>query len=158
MRVAAPDPEIEIARAEPVPERGPGRPPDPVRTTRFIPGFIRSVEFQRWQLPERDAGGVTWVRLRVPLVEGEDVTPFVRLATICDFASGTGNALDFQRFTSINPDLSLHMLREPRGEWIGLRAWSEVEAGGIGVSHATLFDEAGVVARALVSLLVERRV
>ena len=48
------------------------------------------------------------------------MTPFVRLATLCDFASGTGNPIDFTRFTSINPDLSLHVLRAPRGEWIGL--------------------------------------
>jgi hypothetical protein len=61
------------------------------------------------------------------------------------------------RFTSINPDLSLHVLRAPRGEWIGLRGRSGIEADGIGQSAATLFDGEGAVGRALVSLLVERR-
>ena len=70
---------------------------------------------------------------------------------------GTGNALDFTRYTSINPDLSLRVLREPRGEWIGIVARSRIEADGIGQSHGTLFDDEGPVARALASLLVERR-
>ena len=43
------------------------------------------------------------------------------------------------------------------GEWIGIAAQSEIEADGVGQSHATLFDAEGAVARALVSLLVERR-
>jgi len=156
MRVGALDAEAAYSQNEPVPARTES-PADPVRRLRFVPGFIHSVEFLRSQLPDRDRGGVTWVRLRVPLVEDEPVSPFVRLATICDFASGTGNALDFEHFTSINPDVSLHVLREPRGEWIGIRAWSGVASDGTGVSHATLFDDEGVVARALVSLLVEPR-
>jgi hypothetical protein len=49
------------------------------------------------------------------------------------------------------------VLRAPRGEWIGLRARSGIEADGIGQSSATLFDAEGAVARARVSLLVERR-
>ena len=117
------------------------------------PGFLSGWEFARDARPLPRLA----TTVRVPLVEGEAVTPLVRLATLCDFASGAGNALDFTRFTSINPDLSLHVLREPRGEWIGIAAQSEIEADGVGQSHATLFDAEGAVARALVSLLVERR-
>jgi hypothetical protein len=157
MRVGAPDAEAALPSREPVPERL----AQPVSVTEkalpFVPGFVRAVDFVRARMPLRDGDGVVWTRLRVPLVEGEAVTPFVRLATLCDFASGAGNALDFARFTSINPDLSLHVLREPRGEWIGITARSEVEADGVGQSHATLFDAEGAVAHALVSLLVERR-
>jgi hypothetical protein len=140
-----------------VPER-PERPVlDAATVMPFVPGFVRAVDFVRARVPVRGRDGVIWTRLRVPLVEGEEVTPFVRLATLCDFASGAGNALDFARFTSINPDLSLHVLREPRGEWLGIAARSEIEADGVGQSQATLFDAEGPVARALVSLLVERR-
>ncbi len=157
VRVAEVDPALRIAVAEPVPERAPGPPRDPELMRVFAPGFVRSLDFMRTRVATRESGGVTWARLRVPLVEGEALTPFVRLATLCDFASGTGNALDFTRFTSINPDLSLHVLRAPRGEWIGITAHSGIESDGIGQSHATLFDGEGAIARALVSLLVERR-
>jgi hypothetical protein len=157
MRVGAPDAEAALPAREPVPDR-PGQPVSvPQSAMPFVPGFVRAVDFVRARVPARGGDGVIWSRMRVPLVEGEALTPFVRLATLCDFASGAGNALDFTRFTSINPDLSLHVLREPRGEWIGIAARSEIEADGVGQSHATLFDAEGPVARALVSLLVERR-
>ena len=55
-----------------------------------------------------------------------------------------------------DPDLSLHVLRAPRGEWIG-RGRSGIEADRIDQSDATLFDGEDAVACALVSLLVERR-
>jgi hypothetical protein len=157
MRVGAPDADAALPAREPVPER-PERPVlDAATVMPFVPGFVRAVDFVRARVPVRGRDGVIWTRLRVPLVEGEEVTPFVRLATLCDFASGAGNALDFARFTSINPDLSLHVLREPRGEWLGIAARSEIEADGVGQSQATLFDAEDPVARALVSLLVERR-
>ena len=157
IRVAPRDAQIDIPFVDPLPERAPGPPRDAEMMRLFSPGFIRSLEFWRTRLATRAEPGSTWSRMRVPLVTGEPVSPFVLLATLCDFASGTGNPLDFTRYTSINPDLSLHVLREPRGEWIGSRARSGVEADGIGQSLAALFDLEGAVARALVSLLVERR-
>lgn len=157
VRVAPPDDAIAIPLGEPVPEHAPGPPRDAEMIRLFSPGFIRALDFVRTRVASRTEAGVDWARMRVPLVEGEVVTPFVRLATLCDFASGTGNPIDFARFTSINPDLSLHVLREPHGEWIGLRARTGIEADGIGQSSATLFDRDGAVAHALVSLLVERR-
>jgi hypothetical protein len=157
VREARPDDAIAVPFGDPVPDRVPGPPREAEMIRLFSPGFIRSLDFLRSRLATPGEGGVTWSRLRVPLVDDEPVTPFVRLATICDFASGTGNPIDFTRFTSINPDLSLHVLREPRGEWIGISARSGIEADGIGQSFATLFDEHGAIARALVSLLVERR-
>jgi hypothetical protein len=155
VRIARDDAAIAVAFREPVPPRAPGPPSE--FAMRFAPGFIRALDFMRTRLATREQQGITWSRMRVPLVDDEPVTPLVRLATICDFASGTGNPIDFMRFTSINPDLSLHVLREPRGEWIGIAANSGVEADGIGQSSATLFDDEGPIARSLVSLLVEPR-
>jgi hypothetical protein len=158
MRVAERDPDAAIPAGEPVPDRSERPADDGVRRAMpFLPGFIRALDFLRTRVPAPGGEGVIWSRLRVPLVEGEPVTPFVRLATLGDFASGAGNALDFARYTAINPDLSLHVLREPRGEWIGIAGRTTVEADGVGQSHGTVFDEQGPVARTLVSLLVERR-
>ena len=157
VRVARADHEIAVPFGEPVPPRTDGPPRDPELLRVFAPGFIRALDFMRTRLATRAQEGITWARMRVPLVDDEPMTPLVRLATICDFASGTGNPIDFIRFTSINPDLSLHVLREPRGEWIGITARSGIEADGIGQSFGTLYDDEGPIARALVSLLVERR-
>jgi len=160
LRIGADDGETAIPLPDPVPERRLESAPDPDARAfgpGLLAGFLRAVDFQRSRVPRHGQSGLAWARLRVPLVEGEVETPFVRLATLCDFASGAGNALDFRRSTSINPDLSLHVLREPLGEWIGLEARTGVEADGIGQSHAVLFDERGAVAHALASLLIERR-
>ena len=161
MRIGEAYPDAAIALCEPVPPRTPA-PDDYERLSDeggalFFPGFIKALDFMRSAPPQPGQAGVSWARLKLPFVAGEQPSPFVRLAVLCDFASGTGNALDFRRFTSINPDLSLHVRRLPRGEWIGIRAKSHLEPDGIGQSHATLFDDEGAVARALVSLLVEPR-
>ena len=146
---------------------GLGRPPESVpsiRTSRrfaegtiLMPGFIRAVDIV--SDPPRVAGepGNAWTRLHCRVVEGEDPSPTVRLATLVDFASGTGSALDYARFTSINPDLSIHVLREPRTAWIGLRGTTGFSADGLGQSSAAIYDEEGLVARVQASLLLERR-
>lgn len=157
MRTRDRDAESAMPGREPVPVRAEQAAGGPTTRMPFVPGFIRAIDFERARVPAHGESGVIWSRLRIPLVGGEPLTPFVRLATLCDFASGAGNALDFARYTAINPDLSLHVLREPRGEWIGIAARSEIEPDGIGQSHATVFDAEGPVARVLVSLLVERR-
>ncbi|MEZ4278901.1 MAG: thioesterase family protein [Myxococcota bacterium] len=144
-----------------------GRPPEVVPSilesrrfaegTILMPGFIRAVDIVTD--PPKRAGepGNAWTRLLCRVVEGEDPSPTVRLATLVDFASGTGSALDYARYTSINPDLSIHVLREPRTAWIGLRGYTGFSADGVGQSQASVYDEEGLVARVQASLLLERR-
>jgi hypothetical protein len=125
--------------------------------TILLPGFIRAVDIVTD--PPKVAGqpGNAWTRLLCRVVEGEEPSPTVRLATLVDFASGTGSALDYSRHTSINPDLSIHVLREPRTAWIGLRGQTWFSADGVGQSSAGVYDEEGLVARVQASLLLERR-
>ena len=78
-------------------------------------------------------------------------------ATLADFASGTGNAMDYTKYTSINPDLTIHVLREPRSDWIGLRGVTRHAADGIGQSASIAYDLDGEVGRVQASLLLDRR-
>jgi hypothetical protein len=140
-----------------------GEPPDgsPERRNEFempaMPGFIRAVDIQS-EMPEQCGVPATlWTRLRCRFAEGEETTPIVRLATLVDFASGTGNAMDYTKYTSINPDLTIHVLREPRSDWIALRGTTLRAADGIGQSAATIYDLEGPVAHAQASLLLDRR-
>lgn len=145
---------------------GLGAPPQPgssllsrrfTEGTLMVPGFIRAVDIV--VDPPKIAGepGNAWTRLLCRVVEGEDPSPTVRLATLVDFASGTGSALDYTRYTSINPDLSIHVLREPRSAWIGLRGVTQFSADGVGQSSAAVYDEEGLVARVQACLLLDRR-
>lgn len=123
-----------------------------------IPGFVRSVELSSFQTSVRDGVPATvWARLLCRVVDGVAPSPTVRLATLVDFASGTGSTLDYTRYTSINPDLTIHVLREPKTDWIAIHGATGFADDGIGQSAATIYDEEGQVASVLACLLLDRR-
>jgi hypothetical protein len=97
------------------------------------------------------------MRLRLPLLPGQALTPLARLAATADFGNGVGAALPFDRFLFINADLSVHLWRQPRGEWIGLDAETVIEPGGMGLAQSVLHDEDGAVGRAFQTLVVQPR-
>jgi hypothetical protein len=141
--------------APPGPERGregdfraPYRPmfaPDAIEI-RFVAGTFHG------------AGPATgWFRLRVPLVAGETATPLQRLAAAGDFGNGISSTLSWDQFVYINPDLTLYIDREPRGEWICLEAQTIIAPDGIGNAESVLYDEQGRVGRATQALLVASR-
>ncbi|MDQ3936921.1 MAG: thioesterase family protein, partial [Actinomycetota bacterium] len=98
-----------------------------------------------------------WLRLRVPLVEGEEPSPAQRAAAAADFGNGVSAVLDWTEHVFINADLTVHLVREPRGEWVGLDARTVVEADGIGLSESVLHDADGPMGSAAQSLLVGPR-
>jgi hypothetical protein len=121
------------------------------------PGFVRAVDIQSDPPGASGVAANLWARLRCRFTEGEDTPAIVQLATLVDFASGTGNAMDYSRFTSINPDLTIHVLRTPRSDWLGIRGTTHRSVDGIGQSAATVYDLEGEVARVQASLLLDRR-
>lgn len=98
-----------------------------------------------------------WIRLRVPVVEGEPTSPLQRVAAVADFGNGISAALPFAEWLFINPDLTLHLQRPPRGEWVCLDAVTWPEGEGMGLAESELFDAEGRIGRSLQSLLLERR-
>jgi hypothetical protein len=97
----------------------------------------------------------SWYRVTKPIVAGTPLTPVTRLAMIADFTANAGNYLDQTRWSCINPDLSIHLGREPVGEWhaVSTRAW--YEADGIGHARADLFDTAGFIGTGTTTSLVD---
>ncbi len=107
--------------------------------------------------PRTPGPGRVWMRLRLPLVEGEQATPLARLAATADFGNGISAVLPFERFLFINADLTIHLQRPPRGEWIGLDARTLLHTGGTGLAESVLHDVDGPVGRAFQTLVVEPR-
>ena len=121
------------------------------------PGYIRAMNFLRADgEPDGRSPRTVWTRLKRPMVAGEKTTPLVQLAGLCDFASGIANALDYRRYHSINPDVTLHIHREPATDWIAVRGTTELHTDGTGQSAAEIYDERGRIARAMTSLIVRR--
>jgi Thioesterase-like superfamily len=57
----------------------------------------------------------------------------------------------------INADLTIHLHRAPRGEWIGLDARTLLCDSGTGLAESVLHDLHGPVGRAFQTLVVEPR-
>ena len=100
---------------------------------------------------------MAWMRMRVPLVEGEETSGLCRVLAAADSGNGISGELDFDRYMFINPDLNVHLLRDPVGEWVGLDSRTTVTTDGIGLADSLLLDQAGAIGRASQSLFVAER-
>jgi hypothetical protein len=150
-----PVPEIPLQGriAEP-PEAG--TPGPRFSEARMFAGDGIEARFVRGQLRE-PGPGTAWFRLRVPVVAGEETSQLQRAMAAADFGNGISSAVSWDDFTFVNPELTVFLLRQPEGAWIGNDAVTAIDPGGIGVADATLHDARGPFARALQSLFVAAR-
>jgi hypothetical protein len=130
--------------------------PPPVLGETF--GYAHSIEW-RWVHGEwQDKGPATvWTRMKTPLVEGEEPSPRQRVMAVADSASGVSSVLDWGRYLFVNTELTVHVLREPAGEWVLLDAATQIAEGGAGLASSVLSDRTGPVARGAQALLVAPR-
>jgi hypothetical protein len=120
--------------------------------------FAASAMEMRWLDDPKALGPArVWMRLRHPLLAGEPLSALVRLAATADFGNGVSAELPFERYLFINADLSVHLQRQPRGEWIGLDARTLLHGGGSGLAESVLHDVDGPVGRAFQTLVVQPR-
>lgn len=105
-----------------------------------------------------DPGPATvWMRMRHPLVLGEEPSPLVRTLIAADVGNGISAVLDWRRFLFINVDLSVHLERMPEGEWVCVDAVTVPGEDGIGTAESVLSDRRGRIGRAAQSLLLAER-
>ncbi|MCW2991062.1 MAG: thioesterase family protein [Solirubrobacterales bacterium] len=105
----------------------------------------------------RPGPATAWFRLTMPLVAGEEPTPTQRAVAAADFGNGLGAELGFDDHLFVNTDLSVHLLREPVGEWIAVEAVTEHGPEGTALATSTLHDADGPVGHAAQSLFVAPR-
>jgi hypothetical protein len=98
-----------------------------------------------------------WLRMRQPLVAGEPISPLARVLVAADSGNGVSAALDYRRHVFINTELTVHLVRQPVGEWVHLDAVTRVGPNGVGLAETVLHDEASRLGRAAQTLLVRRR-
>ena len=98
-----------------------------------------------------------WMRMRVPLVAGEPITPLSRVLVGADSGNGLSASLDFERWLFINTDLTVHLHRQPDGEWVRFDAKTVAEPHGVGLATTTITDQRGALGHGLQTLLVAQR-
>lgn len=98
-----------------------------------------------------------WIRLRLPLVPGEEPSGLVRVCAAADFPNGISYVVDARKIAYINPDLTLYIHRLPLGEWVMVDARTWLQPHGTGLAEGALYDEKGRIGRSMQALLVEPR-
>ncbi len=121
-------------------------------------GYLSAIEWRFVAGHFLERGPATaWTRMRIPLVDGEDPTPLQRALVVVDSGSGVSNVLDIGSWLFVNPDLTYHVARPARGEWLCLDSVSGIQGGGIGLTRTTLRDLDGIVGVGAQSLFVAPR-
>ncbi|MEA2442687.1 MAG: hypothetical protein QOH76_4111 [Thermoleophilaceae bacterium] len=121
-------------------------------------GYLKAIEWRPVRGGFLEPGpGAAWTRLRFPVVEGEEPTGLQRVLAVADSGNGISGTLDMREWWFINPELTVHLEREPRGEWICLDASTAIQPGGAGLASSTLSDLHGRVGRGAQTLYVGRR-
>jgi hypothetical protein len=98
-----------------------------------------------------------WLRMRQPLVGGEEPSPLQRVLVAADVGNGVSATLDYRRYLFINVDLTVHLERMPAGEWVCVDAVTLPRPSGVGTAESVLSDGEGRIGRALQTLLVSER-
>ena len=98
-----------------------------------------------------------WVRMRKPLVGGEEPTPLQRVLVAADVGNGISAELDYRRFVFVNVELTVHLERMPSGEWIGVDAVTLAQPTGVATAESVLYDREGRIGRAAQSLVISAR-
>jgi hypothetical protein len=136
-------------------------PPLPPEADPGLPGWGYG-EAIEWRFVEggfgRSAGSAAvWTRVRLPLVDGEELTGRDRALIVADSANGLSAALPMDEWLSIPPAMTTTLLRPADGEWVHLAARTELTADGVGLAHGDLCDPGGRLGVVSQPLVVRRR-
>ncbi|WP_320672038.1 thioesterase family protein [Patulibacter defluvii] len=140
-------------------------PPEGARelTDRFVPEGVLGFHPDAIEIRQVEGGfdtlgdtATAWFRLRLPIVPGEQPTPFQRAATASDFGNGLAHPVSFADYLFVNCDLTVSLHRDPAGEWIGVRPRTTLDRAGTGLTTTELHDQAGRFGTATQTLFVDR--
>lgn len=158
---------IEIAPVELPPgatdAASPPPPPEQGTEAEFFPteqehGYHSAMDVRFVKGGFMELGPATaWLRMRKPLVGGEEPTPLQRVLVAADVGNGISAALDYRQFVFVNVELTVHLERMPAGEWIGVDAVTVAQPTGVATAESVLCDREGRIGRAAQTLVVSAR-
>jgi hypothetical protein len=98
-----------------------------------------------------------WFRLRHPIVAGVAPLAAERVAVAADSGNGISAILDFRKYLFVNTDLTINLLRQPKGEWVCIQAQTLFGPDSSGLAESRIYDEEGLIGRGTQSLVVRAR-
>lgn len=134
--------------------------PAPDRVAASSP-FFGAIEYRQIDGVIGEAGPASvWCRVLHRWFAETEPTPLARLMAVADSAYGYGLPVTTRDWLVTNVDLSVHLHRQPVGDWIHFAAAADINASGIGVGYARLADtrgSIGAVAQLVVASPADRR-
>lgn len=120
-----------------------------------LPMFTGAVEVRYPPGDDHEPGPTRmWMRT-LPLLPDEEPSGFQRICPLADCGNAVSRNAEAGEYAFMNTDLTVLLHREPVGEWFGMESVSRWEPSGHGVSDSLLFDEQGLVGRALQTLFIQ---
>lgn len=148
-----------LTRIAPAPFSGlPCPPPEP-----FDPTCLPTADLPQRRSPwimetidvRQEPGGRCWFRQKVPLFQ--PFSTLCRLITVADFAHGMTMPLGCEVRPNVafpNTDVTVHVFRRPKGEWVGVDAATVWTMEAIGAGWGALYDTEGLVGRVAMSVAI----
>ena len=153
-----------VPSRQPVPPPLPAAPPAAMKGSRagmaegWSDGYMSAMEWRGARGDMSTPGpAIVWMRMRYPLVPGEEPAPLERVLIAADSGNGASWELDISRWLFINPELTVHLHREPAGEWVCLDAETVITTGATGLATCRLSDAGGPLGVSAQSLLIAPR-
>lgn len=133
-------------------------PPDtfsPYRKVREPINYGNSQEYrgQLFKLQNTKHEGI-WIRQRIPTLRDVPASSYTQVANIADWGSPCSNWSE-AGLAYINTDVSLFLKRLPVTDWIGVKPELRHSNREVAISDATLFDELGIIGRAISTALIQ---
>ena len=113
----------------------------------WLGGYIASLDVRPLRAPEPGRATV-WLATPVALVADEPVSELARFVGLVDTANGIAVRVPPTEWAFPNLDLTIHLFREPQGDWLGLDTSVVFSADGRGLTTSTLHDLSGPIGRA----------
>lgn len=101
--------------------------------------------------------GAVWMRVITPMIAGEPIDPLACVAAAADWGTTVAPPASLNDWTYASLDLSIHLSRMPRSDWMLLDGTSEVAGNGTGVATLRIGDTEGMFGTAHQSVFLNRR-
>jgi hypothetical protein len=109
-------------------------------------GYIASLDVRPLHAPEPGRATV-WLATPVTLVAGEPVSELARFVGLVDTANGIAVRRSPREWVFPNVDPTVHLQRQPVGDWVGLDTTVVFGPDGAGLTTTVLHDRTGPVGR-----------
>ena len=145
-----------IAATEPAAIPGPADAVPFDMTAVWPGGYIRSVECRRVG-GSKPGRSTVWLRPRVQLIDGRSTSVTARLFGLIDTANGLAVRARPEDVLFPNTDLTVHLFRDPVGDWLGLQTEVSFGPDGLGMTASVLHDVNGPIGRSAQTLTLRVR-